>query len=158
MTRQWEEFTHKSDYRTEMLRISLNGHGHFHLNQKAVDALGNCEAIVLMFEKSERLIALRPSSADVEHSYRLARHGSPSNYSIRAKSFCNYYGIRVGDSIVFNDVVVDDGMIVLSLDNVTEVVRRTRASDFPLRFPDPPRSVSRPKFTTMLRMRSTNEE
>lgn len=158
MTWQWEEFTHKSDYRSEMVRVSLNGHGHFHLNQKAVDALGSCEAVVLLFEKSERLIALKPSAPDVEHSYRLTRQGNSQNYFIRAKSFCNYYGIRVGDSIVFNDVIVDEGMIVLALDKVTEVVRRSRASEFPIRFPDPPRSVPRPKFTTMLRMRSSNEE
>ena len=158
MTLHWEEFTHKTDYRTEMVRISLNGRGQFHLNQKAVDELGGCDAVVLMFERSERLIALRPSSADVEHAYRLSHHGSSSNYYIRARSFCNYYGIRISDSIVFNDVIIEDGLIVLALDNVTEVVRRARPTEFPIRFPDPPTPAPPVKFTNMLRGRSRNEE
>ena len=157
MSWNWEEFTHKTDYRAEMVRISLNGRGHFHLNQKAVDELGGCESVVLLYEKAERLIAIKPSPPEVEHSYRLIRQGS-SNFYIRARSFCLFYGIHVPDSFLFYDVVIDEGMLVLSLDKVREVVRRTRLSELPIRFPEPPRPVPRDTFTTMLKRRSPNDE
>lgn len=160
MSLQWEEFTQKSTYRAEMFRVSLNGRGHFHLNQKAVNELGDPEAVVLMFERSSRLIGLKPCAADVEHSYELKRQGSSNNYYLRAKSFCNYYSINVGDSVVFNDVRIENGMIVLSLDNVTEVVRRARfdLAEFPAQYPERLRPAQPAKFSTLVRMRPMDEE
>lgn len=161
MSLQWEEFTQKSTYRTEMIRVSLNGRGHFLLNQKAVAELGDPEAVVLLFERASRLIGLKPCAADVEHSYELKRQSSSQNYFLRAKSFCNYYSINVGDSVVFNDVRVENGMIVLSLDNVTEVVRRARFADlaeFPTQYSERLRPTQPPKFSTLVRMRPMDEE
>lgn len=158
MTWQWEEFTQKSNYRAEMIRVSLNARGHFTLNQKAFDGLGGPDAVVLFFDRDNRLIGLKPSSAGVEHSYELKHQTASHSYLLRAKSFCNYYGIKVGDPIVFNDVQIDDGMIVLSLDNVTEVVRRARYTDLPLRFPERVKPAQPAKFSTLLRMRTHDEE
>jgi len=161
MDLQWEEFTQKSNYRAEMIRVSLNGRGHFLLNQKAVNELGEPDAVILLFERSSRLIGLKPSQADVEHSYELKRQGTSQNYYLRAKSFCNYYSINVGDSVIFNDVRVDNGVIILSLDNVTEVVRRARfngLAEFPPQYSERLRPVQPAKFSTLLRMRPPEEE
>lgn len=162
MDLQWEEFTQKSNYRAEMLRISLNGRGHFLLNQKAVTELGEPSAIILLFERSGRLIGLKPSEADVEHSYELRRHGSSQNYSLKAKAFCDYYGINVGDSVVFNSIRVENGMIVLDLNRVTEIVRRARFSgmeELAKRYGGQVSpSIQPAKFSTLLRMRAPDEE
>ncbi len=155
MIGEWEEFTHKTNYRTEMLRVSLNGRGQFMLNRKAVAELGDPEAVVLFYDRNSRLIGLRGSPADVEHAYGLKTQSSSQNYQIKASSFCNYYNINVGDTIVFNDVKIEDGMIVLSLDKVSEVVRRARFADLPARLPEPaPKARQAPKFSTLLRMRT----
>ncbi len=160
MKLKWEEFTHKSDYRAEMIRVSLNGHGHFLLNQKAVSELGDPKAVVLLFERSSRLIGVKPSEADVEHSYELKRKGSSQNYLLRAKAFCTFYSINVGDPVVFNDVRVEGGVIILNLDNVTEVVRRARfdIAEFPGRYSERIKPAQPAKFSTLLRMRPVDEE
>lgn len=160
MKLRWEEFTQKSNYRTEMMRVSLNARGHFLLNQKAVSELGEPEALILLFERSSRLIGMKPSQSDVEHAYELKRQGATQNYLLRAKSFCSYYGINVGDSIVFNDVRIENGMAVLKLDNVTEVVRRARfdLAEFPVRHPEYVRPAPPAKFSTLLRMRAPEED
>lgn len=158
MTWEWEEFTQKSNYRAEMVRVSLNARGHFLLNQKAADALGNPESVVLLFERSSRMIGLKPSYLGVEHSYELKHQGSSQSYFLRAKSFCTYYGINVGDSIVFNDIQIDNGVLVLSLDNVTEVVRRARLTDFPVQYSERVRPIQPVKFSNLLRMRAPDEE
>lgn len=158
MTREWEEFTQKSTYKAEMLRVSLNGRGQFGFNQKAVRELGDPAAVVLYYERSSRLIGVKGSLPDIEHSYELKQQGSTQNYSVRARSFCTFYGINVGDTVVFNDVKCEDGMLVLGLDNVTEIIRRARLTEFPIQFPEQVRRVQPAKFSTLLRMRAPNEE
>ncbi|MGD9562884.1 MAG: hypothetical protein AB7F88_11645 [Pyrinomonadaceae bacterium] len=158
MSFEWEEFTQRSNYRAEILRVSLNAKGHFVLNQKAAEALDGSEAVVLLYERAGRRIGLKPSSTDVEHAYELKRQSSSQTCIVRAKSFCAYYGINIGDTVVFNDVRVEDGMIVLSLDNVTEVVRRARLTEFPVRFPDRVKRAKPSNFSTLLRMQPNDEE
>lgn len=153
MSFEWEEFTQKSNYRAGMLRVSLNGRGHFQLNQKAFDELGAPGAVVLFYDRSARRIGLRPSSPEVDHAYELKRQGSSQNYVVRGKSFCSYYGINVGDTVVFNDVQAEDGMIVLNLDNVTEIVRRARLTEFPVHLTELVKRPQPVKFSTLLRMR-----
>ncbi len=158
MTGDWEEFTQKTNYRAEMVRVSLNGRGHFQLNQKAVDALGNPEAVVFMFDRSNRLIGIKPSTPDIEHSYELKRQGSSQNYLVRARSFCSYYSINLGDTIVFNDARTQDGMIVLDLDHTTEVVRRARLTEFPHVVSERSRPAQPIRFSNLLRMREPDDE
>lgn len=159
MAWEWEEFTQKANYRAEMVRVSLNGRGHFQLNQKAVDELGGAEAIVLFYDRASRRIALKASSPDIEHAYELKRQNSSQTYILRAKSFCNYYAINIGDTVVFNDIAVEDGMVVLDLGKVTEVVRRARLTEFPAHFREQRiRPIQPAKFSTLLRMRPPDEE
>ena len=158
MTGEWEEFTHKSNYRAEMVRVSLNGRGQFMLNQKAAAELGNPEAVVLYFDRNSRLIGMKGSPGEVEHAYDLKPQSSSQNYQIKASSFCTYYNIHVGDTIVFNDVRIEDGMIVMSLDNASEVVRRARFTDLPVRLPDSPPPPPQPKFSKLLRMRTIDRD
>ncbi len=161
MNPKWEEFTQKSNYRAEMMRISLNARGQFLLNQKAVTELGDPQAVVLLFDRTRRLIGLKASEADVEHSYELKRQSSSQNYLIRAKSFCTFYRIDVGDPVVFNDPRMEKGVLVLALDNVTEVVRRTRftgLAEFPPQYSERVRPIQAAKFSTLLRMRPPDEE
>ncbi len=159
MEKQWEEFTQKSTVKADTIRVSLNARGNFALNQKAVDLLGNPEAIVLMYDRVNRLIGLKTSSADVNHAYQLKRQGTSQSYFLRAKSFCNFYGIDIADTVVFNDAKLEDGMIVLQIGNVTEAARRSR----PVRYPDEgyepaPAPVQTSKFSTLLRMKMPGDE
>ncbi len=158
MEKQWEEFTQKSTGKADVIRVSLNARGNFALNQKTVDLLGSPEAIVLMYDKANQLVGLKASSPDVSHAYELKRQGTSQSYFLRAKSFCNFYGIDIGDTVVFNDVQMEDGVIVLQLTNVTEAARRVR----PVRFPDEEYESTAPvqtsKFSTLLRMKMPGGE
>jgi len=154
MEQQWEEFTQKANYRAEKLRISLNSRGQFMLNQKAVDSLGSPEAVVFLYDRTSRNIGIKPSRPEVEHSYELKKQGNSQSYSIRAKSFCSYYDIDIGDTVVFNEVEVEDDLIVLNLNNVTEHVRRARLAAFPIRLAERAAPAPEPKFTRFLSMRA----
>ncbi len=159
MEKQWEEFTQKSTVNADTIRVSLNARGNFALNQKAVDLLGSPEAIVLMYDRANRLIGLKASSPDIDHAYELKRQGTSQSYFLRAKSFCNFYGLDIADTVVFNDAKWEDGMIVLQIGYVTEAARRAR----PVRYPDEgyepaPAPVQTSKFSTLLRMKMPGDE
>lgn len=159
MEKQWEEFTQKHVGNPDFIRVSLNPRGIFGLNQKAVDMLGSPEAVVLMFDKANQLIGLKASSPDVNHAYELKRQGTSQSYFLRAKSFCNFYGIEIGDTVVFNDVQMEDGVIVLQLGNVTEAARRPKSIKFPDEDYDEPHTpVQTSKFSTLLRMKMPGDE
>lgn len=155
---QWEEFTHSPETKIDKIRVSLNAKGHFHLNQRAVDEIGGAEAVVLLFDKKNKRIGLKASAADIENAYELKRQGNAASYELRARGFCNFYGIDIGDTIVFNDLRLEDDVLVLHLDNVTELVRRSRPMEFSGGFREVPRRSHPPKFSTLLRMRELQEE
>lgn len=154
MEQQWEEFTQKASFRAEKMRVSLNSRGQFLLNQKVVDSLGSPEAVVFLYDRTSRNIGIKPSIPDIEHSYLLKRQGNSQSYCISAKSFCNYYDIDIGDTVVFNDVRAEDGFLILSLNNVTEHVRRARLAEFPIRLAERAVPAQPPKFTKLLKMRA----
>ncbi len=159
MEKQWEEFTQKTVGNPDFIRVSLNPRGVFGLNQKAVGLLGAPDAVVLLFDKVNRLIGLKASSADVNHAYELKQQGTSQSYFLRAKSFCNFYGIDTDDTVVFNDVQLEDGVIVLQLANVTESARRARTIKFPDEDYDEPHApVQTSKFSTLLRMKMPGDE
>lgn len=161
MNFQWEEFRQKPGSRAEIPRVSLNARGHFLLNKRAVEEMGEPEAVVLLFDRASRRIGLKGCGADVEHAYELKKQGASHNYQLRAKSFCIYYGIEVGDPVVFQDIRLEDGVVILDLDNVTEIVRRARYSglaEFPIRHNHAAKPSVTPKFSTLLRRRLPDDE
>ncbi|MGD9588423.1 MAG: hypothetical protein AB7Q37_04935 [Pyrinomonadaceae bacterium] len=156
MEQNWEEFTQKTSYRAEKLRVSLNARGQFMLSQKVVDTLGSPDSVIFLFDRASRNIGIKPSSPDVEHAYELKKQGNSQSYYISAKSFCSYYDIDIGDTVVFNDVEVEDDLIILNLNNVSELVRRARLAEFPVRLTEraAPAPAPAPKFTRFLSMRA----
>ena len=117
------------------------------------------EAVILMFDRVNRLIGLKASSPDVNHAYELKQQGTSQNYFLRAKSFCNFYGIDTDDTVVFNDVHLEDGVIVLQLGNVTESARRARTIKFPDEdYDEPSAPVQTSKFSTLLRMKMPGDD
>lgn len=149
--RQWEEFTQKNSGSADVIRVSLNPRGIFTLNQKAVSLLDAPEAVVFMFDKANKLIGLKASSADVNHAYELKRQGESHSYLIRAKSFCNFYGIHIDKTIVFNDIQMEDGVIILQIDNITETERRTRTVKYPDNGHEPDQQGLAPKYSVLMR-------
>ena len=158
MENEWEEFTQKSVGKADAIRVSLNARGNIALNLKAIEALGSPEAVVLLFDRSNQMIGLKPSSREVSHAYEIKRQGTSQSFFVRARSFCTFYGIDIGDTIAFNDVQDRDGMLVLQLANVTEAVRRPRPVRFPEEVYESAAPVHPAKFSTLLRMKMAGDE
>ncbi len=126
MIRQFEEFTQTAgSRRSNVIRISLNSRGDFSLNQLAIEALQNSEKVVLLFDKINGLIGMRPAQLDVKHALNIKKQGEANSYLIRARSFCVHFNLKPTTTMVFDDIEIEDGVLILDLKKATEVAARS---------------------------------
>jgi len=108
-------------------RASLSPRGVIALNKAALELLDEPEAVELLFDRFTNCIGLRPSLLKHGHAFRLNSKGRGRGRLIRAKRFCNFYNIRLENTVVFNRLERSgEGILQLDLMNVTEFVREKR--------------------------------
>lgn len=123
---QWEEFETGAITR-EMVRVraSLTPKKVITLNKVAIEKLGKPEAVVLLFDKVNLRIGIKPSYHSVANSYpvRYWINKRPSA-RIYASQFCRYHRIKTDPTLVFMDIKLDaDGILILELKRSYEVSR-----------------------------------
>jgi hypothetical protein len=124
----WQIFKHQGSRSATVMRASLNFRGVLTLNQVSFDALLQPKAVELMFDPDEGLIGLKPTSPEVRHAYPVRKQGANKSYLIGAKAFCNFYGIGLSETVAFDEIKIQDGIMVLDLGKVTVVPTRQRQS------------------------------
>ena len=87
------------------------------LNAKVFEMLGEPEAVVLMFDKKEKVIGLRPARLNSTGTFRVQALGtSPTHKIIRAAPFCRAFNIRMDCTTAFlQPRLDDDGVLLLDL-------------------------------------------
>ena len=112
----WQEFNGvAARFRRTRMRVTLTASKDFYLNRVALEALGKPEAVRYYFDVSRSRIGIKPAPVDIEQSV-LVRKRDRDYGLVRAAHFCNYYGIKPEESIMFQDAHIDaDGMLVLDL-------------------------------------------
>jgi hypothetical protein len=122
MIRHWEEFKLAPDTRQHTaIRISLTPDGHINLNWVAMECFKDVTTVVLLFDRINSLIGLRPCEAGIKNAFPLVKSGKAKSHFVRAKKFCNYYGIKNDRTVIFEDVERDEqGTVVLNLKSAVE--------------------------------------
>ena len=127
MIRHWEEFQLAPDTKkvTEA-RISLTPKGLISLNWIAMECFKDVRAVVLLFDRINSLIGLRPSEPGVRNAFPLIKSGKSKSCFVLAKKFCNFYGIRNNATVVFQHVERDEtGTVVLNLKSTVQYLRNS---------------------------------
>lgn len=125
MFKQFELFEKMPTTRTSTsIRVSLNPRGSFTLNRKAFEALNEPETVELYFDKTSRLVGMKACSPELRHAYPVKKQGTSNSWLVRGRAFCNYYNIRIPITVVFDDIEVEDGMVILDLQKVRETDQR----------------------------------
>lgn len=108
------------------VHVTLNKHCHLFFSRRAVEALGGCDGVALLFERRQKVIGVMPARPGQKHSYRLrAKRGMGGARLITAKNFCKTYGIATGETIAFEGASVNrDGVLMLDLQKVSSVGRK----------------------------------
>src|SRR5438445_6915816 len=85
MLDEWEEFeAGPNPPREERLHVSLNFKGQILLNKNAMEALGMPEAVILMFEKRNSKIGIRPAAAQLRNAFSVKRRPMSRSRMIHA--------------------------------------------------------------------------
>ena len=121
MIRQWDEYTAgPTKPRDERLHVTLNQKGVIFLNRKMHEVLGRPAAAILLFDRRNGLIGIRPANA--KHAFPLKKKSVGTGRIIHASPFCRHHGIKIDGSVVFNDLELEkDGTLTLALHTATNV-------------------------------------
>jgi hypothetical protein len=91
------------------VHVTLNKHCHLFFSRRAIEALGGCEGVALLFDRRPKVIGVMPARPGQKHSYTLrAKRGMGGARLITAKNFCKTYGIATAETIAFEGASVPD--------------------------------------------------
>lgn len=111
--------------------VTVQKRGLLSFNKAAHAALGAPEAVELLYNAQDRLIAVRPVDVDVPHAYKFRSVGGQRNEGatllVAATAFTNYYGIPT-DVSVRRRVRIEDGVLFIDLKDEGTVVTGNRAA------------------------------
>src|SRR5688500_11969625 len=57
----------------DRVHVTLGKDHHIYFSRKAVEALGGCEGVALMFDRRRQVIGVMPAEVGRKHSYRLRK-------------------------------------------------------------------------------------
>jgi|SRR5436190_16603263 len=124
MIRQWDEYTAgPTKPRDERLHVTLNQKGVIFLNRKMHEVLGRPAAAILLFDRRNGLIGIRPANS--KHAFPLKKKSVGTGRIIHASPFCRHHGMQIDRAIVFhNPDLDDDGTLMLNLETATHIGRK----------------------------------
>ena len=120
LTRAWEESLHqRKGGRWNTIYTTMNPKGRISISEHTYELLGEPEAVLLLFDRVNSTIGIRPTRSSARNSYRVAPRGRYRGKVIRAHGFTQEFGIRLNETIRFVAAELDeDGILVLDLRKV----------------------------------------
>jgi len=127
---RWEEFEGKpTEPKGERLHVTLNQKNVIFLNRNVHSRLGEPRAVVLMFDKVNSVIGIRPTEPGKKNAFPVKKRPGGNHRVIVATPFCVHYRIKVDRTTAFIDADVDnEGILRLDLKAVVEIGRVKRSS------------------------------
>lgn len=107
--------------------ITINAKNILTFNKYARKMLGEPEAVVLLFEKSESMIGLVPTSLKDKDAFPMKPKGGGLNYTVHAAPFCRHFGIVIDKTERFDRPDFDnEGILRLDLKSTHDVSNRRK--------------------------------
>jgi hypothetical protein len=96
--------------------VTMNRLGTIALNRVTYLRVGEPAAFLVMFDRVNNRIALKPTAATMKHAYLAGKYGRRGGRRIRAFRLLTEYGIKINETIEFKDAEIDmDGQLILDL-------------------------------------------
>ena len=96
--------------------MTLSRKGEIMIGARAVARMGNPDWAVLMFDRTNSLIALRVSHRHEKNAYPLIHKMKGLHRIVRPNKFCRHYGIQFERTRAFISAKIDEsGVLVLDL-------------------------------------------
>lgn len=120
---KFEEFTRGSprDGGRESPMFTLQARGLLSLNYAAFRALGEPEAVTLLYDPDEHIVALRRSAKSQPNSYKVRKQQPAQSYLVGVQAFTAHYGIPTPRARRFEGVEYGDGIWGFALSDGVDV-------------------------------------
>ena len=96
--------------------VTIQKKGVLSLNRAAHAALGEPEAVELLYDRESRLIGMRKVDSSLEHAYTVRSFGRGGTWLISGTAFASYYDIDTSVP-TRRKGRVEDGMLVIDLND-----------------------------------------
>lgn len=126
LVRKWAEFKSSPAPRAgSRFYVSLNPRGIIAMNRCAYKALGEPEAVNLLFDIDNLTIGLRPCRVIMPNAFPVVQHGN-SNHIIWALSFTKAHQIYTTGTIRFLTPQMENGILTLDLNYTARTTQSPR--------------------------------
>lgn len=124
---EWETFTRRMIPLVKKPSVTIQKRGTFSFNKAAFVALGSPKAVELLFDKTRKVIGIRPVDPEVEHAYPMRPQANKEDgpFIVAGGAFTKYYGIPTDESRRWL-VDIEDGVLLVDLRRPGQVVTSNR--------------------------------
>lgn len=121
--KNWTEFTGKPNntIRSQGLRVTMGKRGEIYLNRIAWEALGEPEAVKLMFDFRRAVIGIQKVDPWIENTFPVYAPKNSPGRIIRANPFAVHHQIKPSRTVIFNKAYMDEGVLTLPIRAITAV-------------------------------------
>ena len=96
--------------------VTMNRRGEIAMNGLTYNRVGAPAAFLIMFDKTNSRIALKPTGATMKDAYPARKRGRRNARVVRAYRLLTEFGIVLPDTIEFQNAEIDpDGQLILDL-------------------------------------------
>lgn len=111
------------------MRVLLNRRFELIFSEKAFEMLGKPTAVKLMFDVQQSQIGVMADDPQSAAAYEFVKRRNGSSRYIQARGFCYQFLIRVEETVAFNNIRMEDGVMILDLLSSTRVENRRLRED-----------------------------
>lgn len=105
----------------------MNRRGYIVFSKITYQKLDEPKAFLLLFDKVNNRIGLKPTGLGIKNAYPVAKSGRHGGRLVRAYRIMQEFGIDLPETIRFHDAEIDaDGILVLDLRTARVSSRRNR--------------------------------
>src|SRR5215471_14554170 len=96
--------------------VTMNRDGYIVLSRKTYERIGEPQAVILLFDKVNSRIGLKPTSPSIRNAYSVAKRGRYGGRLVRAYRLMQEFGIDLPETIQFTNPELDEeGILILDL-------------------------------------------
>ena len=126
MQRQWEKCTtYGKQARWSGFHVTMTPRGEIYMNGNTLKALDAGERFVLLYDRLNKIIGVKPVNSLEKDSQGSKKKGSHTGRSIRGYGFMQQFGISIDRTVRFLKPEIDeDGILLLDLKLTTNILRK----------------------------------
>lgn len=106
--------------------MTVTVRGTFNLNEPAFELLGKPDAVVLLYDRTERIIGLRPAGQDEPNAYLVRPLGAGHTRTAVVREFCTWIGADLSEARRYPLEMDGDGLGCVRLSGPFKVVTGNR--------------------------------